>query len=41
MVMAIIIETMTVIGRGTTVATTIGITMIGAIMVGVVVIVKN
>jgi hypothetical protein len=36
MAMAIITETMTVIGRGTTVATTTG-----AIMVGVVVLAKN
>jgi len=41
MVMVIINETMTVIGRGTTVVSTIGATMIGAIMVGAVVIVKN
>jgi hypothetical protein len=41
MVMVIITETMTVIGRGTTVATTIGVTMIAAIMAGVVVIAKN
>jgi len=41
MATAITTETMTVIGRGRTVATTIGATMIGAIMVGAVVIVKN
>jgi len=41
MATAITTETMTVIGRGTTVATTIEATMIGAIMVGAVVIVKN
>ena len=41
MVTAITTETMTVIGKGKTVATTIGATMIGAIMVGAVVIVKN
>jgi hypothetical protein len=41
MVMVIITETMTVIGRGATVVSTIGAAMIGAIMVGAVVIVKN
>ena len=41
MVMVIITETMTVIGRRATVVSTIGAAMIGAIMVGAVVIVKN
>jgi hypothetical protein len=41
MVMAMITETMTVIGMGTAVVTTIGATMIGTITDGVVVIAKN
>jgi hypothetical protein len=41
MVMVIITGTMTAIGRGTTVVTTIGVTMSEAIMVAGVVFVKN
>ncbi len=41
MAMAILTETMTVIGRGTTVATTIGATTIRVIVAGAVVIAKN